>query len=82
MVTENLKNFWIAEYGAQQDCFNVDTLSRALAVDRSMVAWQRNNDYLMFGLFNNDEEAHAACDEMKAMQQREKEVTLCQNPIG
>lgn len=61
-------NWWVAEYSAQQGCFNVATLGKALQANAMMVQGQSNNDYLIFGMYATSDEAHAACDRMRQEQ--------------
>ncbi|MBC8471327.1 MAG: hypothetical protein H8D56_17840 [Planctomycetes bacterium] len=61
---------WMAEYSLSQDAFNVDTFINALSANVQMVSEKRNNDYLIFGLFKTQDEAHAACDKMRGIQER------------
>lgn len=44
-----IKDLWIAEYSAEQRCFNVDCFKNALIANARMVAEKQNNDYLIFG---------------------------------
>jgi hypothetical protein len=66
----DLDNLWVAEYSRSQDAFNVDTLGRILQTNAALILSQDNNDYLVFGIFDSIEEADAACDEMRARQER------------
>lgn len=72
-----VKDLWVAEYSAEQECFNVAYFENALAANTRMVVKKQNNDYLIFGLFGTAGEANAACDEMKRVQENSKETIEC-----
>lgn len=74
-----LNDLWVAEYSAEQKCFNVDILKNALAANAQMIVNKTNNDYLIFGIFKTAEEANAACDAMKRIQEKSKESIECQS---
>jgi len=59
-----VEQLWVAEYSLTQNAFNVDTLGGSVRKNLRMVAGRRNNDYLVFGVFESHEEASRACDVM------------------
>lgn len=66
-MSNGLGRLWVAEYSREQDCYHVDQLGRTIRKNMHMVAEKRNNDYLMFGLFQTHDEAHDACTRMRAI---------------
>jgi hypothetical protein len=76
---ESIMNLWVAEYSAQQQAFNVDSLGRALKTNAMLIQNREGLDYLPFGIFRTIEEADAACDAMRQLQENLKESKQCQN---
>lgn len=56
MGIEKLKEYWVAEYSRQQDCFHLDTLQRSIEANMRMFTGGRNNDYQILGIFETYEE--------------------------
>ena len=61
--------FYAAEYSGSQNCFHVDSLARALAMNRGNALEKRSNDYQILQIFESIDEAQAFCKEFRKKQQ-------------
>ena len=81
-MAKGLEGMWVAEYSMTQDAFHVDTVGRSIRNNLRMVADRRNNDYLVFGVFETHEEASRACEFMRGVHERrdgqDEEIALKQ----
>lgn len=60
--------FYAAEYSGSQNCFHVDSLDRALAMNRSNALDKRSNDYQILAITKTMDEAQAYCKEFRKKQ--------------
>ena len=61
--------FYVAEYSGSQNCFHVDSLNRALAMNRSNAMDKRSTDYMILVITETMDEAQAYCKEFRKKQQ-------------
>jgi hypothetical protein len=68
MTLTELKKYWVAEWSTAQGCYNVTTLFQAIQNNRRMCIEKRNNDYQIFAIYETQQQATEACEEMRELQ--------------
>ena len=64
VILSHIKD-WVLEYSPSQRAFHVETVNEAIEKNISNMFKGRLTDYGIIGIFDNEENADAACEKMK-----------------
>jgi len=56
---------WVAQYSSKRGCYHVTTLEVAVSMNRRMVLNKESGDHTIFGVYETDGQARAACHRMQ-----------------
>lgn len=56
-----MSELWVCEYSMRQKCFHIDTLDKALEINRAMLSCGQVPSYIPLGVFDSSEEAGEFC---------------------